>query len=120
MIIKDSSDLVLASCTEILSKAYTNNEVEALAWAKALSFAKELGITNCSKVICWLLSKPLLEDGSLASYGLLVEDVKIHSQCFDQLLYSHIKRESNSVTHSLVRYTINILDFLLWMEDVPP
>ena len=58
VIIRDSSDLVLASCSEILSKAYTSNEVEALAWAKTLSFAKELGITKCSKVIHWLLSKP--------------------------------------------------------------
>ena len=56
VIIRDSSDLVLASCSEILSKAYTSNEVEALAWAKTLSFAKELGITieaaNIIETIC--------------------------------------------------------------------
>ena len=60
------------------------------------------------------------EDGSLAPYGLPVEYAKIHSQGFDQLLCSHVKREGNSVTHNLAKYAINIPDFLVWMEDIPP
>ena len=42
------------------------------------------------------------------------------SQSFQKLLYSHTKREGNSVAHSLARYANNIPDFLVWMEDVPP
>ena len=30
------------------------------------------------------------------------------------------RREGNAVVHSLARYAIGILDFLVWMEDVPP
>ena len=42
------------------------------------------------------------------------------SQSFQKLLYSHTKREGNSVAHSLARYANNIPDFLVWVEDVPP
>ena len=37
---------------------------------------------------------------------------------FTHLLYSHT--ECNSVAHGLVRFTVNIPDFLVWVEDVPP
>ena len=60
------------------------------------------------------------ESVSLAPFGLLVEDVKVLSQCFSQLLYSHTKREGNSVAHSLARYAIDIPNFSVWMEDGPP
>ena len=42
------------------------------------------------------------------------------SQSFQKLLYSHTKREGNSVAYSLARYANSIPDFLVWMEDVPP
>ena len=52
------------------------------------------------------------EDASLASYGLLVEDAEIHSMFWSITLLSY-KRKSNFVTHNLVRYAINISDFLV-------
>ena len=55
----------------------------------------------------------------LVPYRLLLEDARFLSQQFDELRYSHIKREDNSLAHSLARYAIGILDFLVWMEDVP-
>ena len=42
------------------------------------------------------------------------------SQRFDTMLYSHTKREDNSVAHNLARYAISIPNFLVWMEDIPP
>ena len=63
--------------------------------------------------------KVLADDNcSLAPFGLLVEEAKVLSQHFDQLLYSHTKREGNAVAYSLTKYVINILDFLAWIEDV--
>jgi len=50
----------------------------------------------------------------------LIEDAKFEAQKFEQLLYSHTKRDDNFVTYSLTRYTIGILDFLVWEEDVLP
>ena len=78
-----------------------------------LSFAQELGIRqailegNAADVM-----KALDENvHTLSPTGLLVKDVKKLSQNFEQLLYSHTKREGNSVTHGLARYAIGISDF---------
>ena len=51
--------------------------------------------------------------------GLLVEDVKIYSSHFLRVLYSHVKRNGNSVAHNLARRAISIPDFQVWMENVP-
>ena len=69
----------------------------------------------------WEVFKALIDDEPvLTPYGLLVNDAKVHSRNFDQLLYSHTRREGNFVAHSLARYVINIPDYLVWMEDVLP
>ena len=114
--------LILASCSKKLPQAYNAGEIETMAVAIALSFTQEIGIKRTileedSLVVIKALDKDVR---SLAPIGLLVEDVKVLSQNFDQLLYSHTKREGNCVAHSLTRYAIDISNFLVWMEDVPP
>ena len=60
------------------------------------------------------------EEQFLSPIGLLLEDVRMLSLSFQKLLYSHTKREGNSVAHNLARYANSIPDFLVWMEDIPP
>ena len=57
---------------------------------------------------------------SLSPFGLLVEDIKVSSASFHTLLYSHTKREGNKVAHGLARHTIHVLDYVVWMESIPP
>ena len=74
MVIRDVRGSVIASCSKILPQAYSGVEVEALAAAMAFSFASDIGISGVSLVVI----KDLMEDDStLASYGLLVGDVKV-------------------------------------------
>ena len=86
-----------------LPQAYHVEEVKAQATAKALSFAREIGVSKAilegdSLVLIMALAD---ENNSLASFGLLVDDVKELSQGINQLLYqllySHTKREGNVV-----------------------
>ena len=56
----------------------------------------------------------------LSPSGLLLKDVRMFSQRFEIVLYSHTKREDNSVAHSLSRYAISISDFLVQMENISP
>ena len=58
---------------------------------------------------------------SLACYGPLIVDVKVCcSVGFFQLHYSHVKREDNKMAHSFARCARFVLDFIVWLEDIPP
>lgn len=46
VVIRDHQSLVMASLSQQLSQAYLTVEVKALAAARALEFASELGIVN--------------------------------------------------------------------------
>ena len=75
--------------------------MEALAAAKAVSFAAEIGITKAvlegdSLTIMNALSSDHL---SLATFGLILNDVKFNAKNFDQLHYSPVKRECNTLAH---------------------
>ena len=37
-----------------------------------------------------------------------------------ELYYSHTKKEGTKAAYSLAKYTLQILDLFVWMEDVPP
>ncbi|XP_075648656.1 uncharacterized protein LOC142619445 [Castanea sativa] len=115
VVIRDSSGQVLASCSQRLSQAYSSTEVEALAAAKAVSFAAELGITKAvlegdSLTFIKALSS---DHSSLAAFGLIINDIKFSARNFDQLLHSHVKRECNFVAHCLARHEFDISDFLV-------
>ena len=47
-----------------------------------------------------------------------MKDVKIYSNHFQRMLYSHVKSNGNGVAHNLARHVISIPDFQVWMEDV--
>ncbi|XP_075665214.1 uncharacterized protein LOC142634848 [Castanea sativa] len=121
VVIRDNNGAVLASCSKKIHQAYKPDEVETLAALKAVSFALELGfriailegdalglINALKSVVC-----------SLSPTGLLIEDVKRVANSYVRLLYSHVKRNDNRVSHSLAKNALRIPDFQIWMEDVP-
>ncbi|KAK9992434.1 hypothetical protein SO802_027419 [Lithocarpus litseifolius] len=88
---------------------------------KALLLAHELGFRSVilEGDSLGLIQALESEEHSLSPVGLLVEDVKVFAKFFVRLLYSHIRRNDNGVAHSLAKHVIRILDFQVWMEDVP-
>ena len=122
VVVKNENGLVLGSCTKRLSQAYSAMEIKAMAATIALVFASELGVRRAIlEGDSMAVIKALKEfEYPLSPSGLLLEDIRMCSQKFDTMLYSHTKRESNSVAHSLARYAISIPDFLVWIKDVPP
>ena len=122
VVIRNNRGLVIASCSQVLHQEFNSNKIEALAIAKAMSFVAELGISKAVLEGDLMVIIKALEDehNPLSAIGLLIADAKFNSRCFNHLLFSHTKRECNSIAHVLARFAINIPDFLVWMEDVPP
>ena len=119
VVIRDINGAVLASCSEKIIPAYKADEI--VAALKALTFAHELGFQNAilegdALGLIQALKSP---EQNLSPLGLLVEDEKVFVNNFSRLSYSHVKRNGNSVAHNLVKHTIRMPDFQVWMEDVP-
>ncbi|XP_075655185.1 uncharacterized protein LOC142625399 [Castanea sativa] len=95
VVVKDVKGLVLTSCAKVMQQASEAVDIESLAVATALSFARDPGFQ------CVVLKGDLMEviqalrenAQSLTLIGLLLEDVRMLSQNFEQVLYSHTKRE---------------------------
>ncbi|XP_075651804.1 uncharacterized protein LOC142622240 [Castanea sativa] len=121
VVIRDNRGLVIASCSKVVHQMLGCSDIEATAEAWALNFASDVGVRRAVlEGDSMAVITGLREDEKvLVPYGLLLEDAKFFSQQFDELLYFHTKREGNNLAHSLAKYAIGILDFLVWMEDAP-
>ena len=93
-----------------------------MAARKALMFAHELGFQRIilEGDALGLIQALKSQEQNLSPLNSLVEDVKLYSNHFQRVLYSHVKRNGNSVAHNLAKHAICIPDFQVWMEDVPP
>ena len=122
VVIRDNQGLAITSFFQQLPQAYRVEEIEALVVARALEFAFEIGIDSAvlegnSELIIKALTD---EDPLCRSFGSLIVDAKFCSSSFNQLRYFHIKRECNKVAHNLVKYAINVLNYVVWMEAILP
>ena len=113
---------MIASFTQLLSQAYEVTEIEAIASCHALEFGLEVGINEAILEGDCLAIRQALKDGgsSMASVKPLILDALWFFCSFTKLLYSHTKRNGNRLAHGLARHSINVNDYVVWMEDVPP
>ena len=96
MVIRNDEGHVIASCAKKLLVAYSRGEVETMATAVAFSLALKIGIKRAIlEGDLLVVIKSLRENvKSLSPTGLLLEDAMALFQNFDELLYSHTKRET--------------------------
>ena len=121
VVVRDHTGAVLASMAQSFSPALTPVEIEAVAASRALEFGLEIGLAEAvlegdSELIMNALKSG---SGTIALVQPLVQDAFIYSDSYIKLLYSHCRRDGNKLAHSLARYSINISDYVVWMEEVP-
>ena len=86
------------------------DKVDALAIVRALCFAQEVGFSSVilkgdsKRVIKSLRS----EESFFASFGHLIEDVKVLTESFVDFTVSHVRRQGNSVVHKLARHVSDL------------
>ena len=122
IVIRDEEGAIRASMSQQWPLPTIVVQVKALAARKAVEFALELDITKVifegdSESICRELQDP---GPSLALHGHLIQDVKLLSNFFHSVIFSHVRREGNTVAHALARSVISRPILTVWMEDVPP
>ena len=88
----------------------------------ALQFTVDLRVQHTILETDSLVLVKALREGTefLPTVGLVLDEIRDMVNFFTELHYSNVKREGNIVDHKLAHYAICVLDFTVWMEDVPP
>ena len=112
---------MLASLSEQIQLPYSSDLVEAIADARAIYFAAELGFSSSvlegdSELIIKALKN---EEDSLAPFCHILAAAKssIDVSCIS---FFHIHRLGNFVAHNLAKHARHVAGLQVWMEDVPP
>ena len=122
VVICDSEGMVLGSLSKQIPQAYNPLEIEAMAIATTMQFALDLGFQHAIlETDSLVLVKALHDDIEfLLAVGLVLNEIRSMVNLFNELHYSHVKRESNIVAHKLAHHAICVSGAVVWMEDVPP
>lgn len=100
---------------------FSSDMVEALAAARATSFAFEIGLSsfilegNAEAVIKILTSK----EESFPPFGHILTSAK-HMTDTNRIFFSRVLRLGNFVAHNLIKHARHISSYKIWIEDVPP
>ena len=122
VVIRDHRGLVIASLAQQFPQAFQVLEIEAIAAGRALKFGIEVGLNEAVlNGDCQLIMKAPEEGGNtIASVKPLIMDSLGLTSSFNKLLYSHSKRNGNKLAHNLAKHFIDVSNYAVWMEDVPP
>ena len=122
IVIRNSHGQPIASLSELVNLPYSSDMVEALAAARAIHFAQEIGLSSfilegdSENVIKYLRS----DDDSFSPFGHILAAAKATTENNGCISFSHIRRLGNSVAHNLAKHARHVRGFTVWMEDVPP
>ena len=118
--VRNSIGGVLASLAENIPLPQTMANVEAATARRAILLVRDLNLSSIilkgdSEIITRAIQA---EEQSLASYGNLIEETKLHANSFLNFRNSHVKRNRNFVAHSLARHARHVNNLVIWMEEV--
>ena len=122
VVIRNSLGQPIASISELVNLPYSSDIVEAMAAARAIYFAQEIGLNSfilegdSEAVIKCLRS----DDDSFSPFGHILAAAKATTETNCCISFSHIRRLGNSVAHNLAKHARHVRGFSVWMEDVPP
>ena len=120
VVIRNENGQVLASLSEQIQLPFSSDLVEAIAAARAITFAQELSLSEYilegdSNVVINALKR---NDESLSSFGHILASAKSLTDV-SCITFSHTRRIGNTVAHNLAKHARHVIGFKVWMEDVP-
>ena len=122
MVIRNQAGQVMVALSERIQKPGAAEIVEALAAWRAVQFILELGFKQSafegdSEFIIKTLDN---EDFSSPSVGHIVKDICSMLGLLQTKSFSYVRRQGNSMAHTLAQKARFYFFVLVWMEYVPP
>ncbi|XP_023917766.1 uncharacterized protein LOC112029310 [Quercus suber] len=122
VVIRNSLGQPIASLSELVNLPYSLDIVIAMATARAIYFAQELGLTSfILEGDFEIVIKSLRSDDDYFSpFGHILAAAKdaIETSCC--ISFSHVRRLGNFIAHNLAKHARHVRGFLVWIEDIPP
>lgn len=119
----DCEGAALGALSSSIPLAQSMAEVEALACLRAIKFALELGLTNTHVVLegdsAVIIGALIHENGEVASYGNILEDIRLHVIAFQSVVFSHTCRTCNFVADALAKKAKSVVGDQIWLGDMP-
>ena len=116
-----STGCVIGAMCERVSLPISPAVVEALACTRALAFAKELCIFECSVEgdVEVIINAILIGDSKNPKYGHVIGDILVLATGLGLCNFSFVKCIGNSVAHFLARKAISGSELQVWIESTP-
>ena len=117
VIIRDGRGLPIAALCKQFQCLYMVDDAEATAAREAVTFAREIGISDAevegdSLTICNALKNRY---SIFVSISDIIDEAHLLAGAFQQISFSHVKRDGNRATHMLAHRALDLQeDFLVW------
>ena len=120
VVIRNHEGMVMAALAEQVPLPSSVEDVEAMAWRKAVTLAGKLGLQDVVfEGDCEVVFKHLTTaDSSWASFGHITDEVRALASNMRTSSFSHIKRSGNAVTDKLAHLAKFSANPQIWIEDV--
>ena len=121
VVVRNDKGEVMASLSTKGPLVQDSEEVEVLAYRRAMEFAVEVGF---SEVILEgdnvTVMKSLISlEPNRSRLGHIYEDIQCISAGLRSFVVSFVKCSANSVAHALAKHASQVDDELVWLEDCP-
>ena len=122
VVVRDQQGSVIATLSQKVKTCPSAEMIEARAAKRAIQFALEIGIFDAhfEGDLELIIREISSHEAMHTVYGLVLEDAKALLYHFERYRFTHTRRSGNIVAHALARRALNIQNFCVWMEDVPP
>uniref|UniRef100_A0A2N9GCE4 RNase H type-1 domain-containing protein n=1 Tax=Fagus sylvatica TaxID=28930 RepID=A0A2N9GCE4_FAGSY len=121
-IIRNHWGEVMASLCQRIPYPHSVAAVEASAARTAVNLILELGFreVDIEGDSLEIINALLQNSPCFTLYGHLITDTSIIAQNLNSFQFMHVKRDGNTVAHSLAKRARHCEPFEVWMESVPP
>uniref|UniRef100_A0A2N9F767 RNase H type-1 domain-containing protein n=1 Tax=Fagus sylvatica TaxID=28930 RepID=A0A2N9F767_FAGSY len=122
VIIRNSNGEPMAALCQRIPYPHSVNAVEASAARAATQLAIDVGILDVEIEgdSAGIVSALLDPNPCLALFGHLIEDTKLLAQSLNFVSFKHVKRDGNSVAHTLAKKAKSSKPLEIWLETVSP
>ena len=95
-------------------------DLEALACLKVVQFALEIGLTRVvfEGDFAVIINALFHDAGELASFGNILDDIRLPSSVFQFVEFVHVSRNCNSMADALANKTKSNVGAQVWLHDL--